>query len=101
MMTASTLYEAVEPQLIWKHFLSVVFDEILGDGTQFEVRSFCYFHFSFTIGMLGSIGNSISWISHDLFSTRRGGPSNIFSNHVRCHYRPYRCMSTRFVPGAL
>ena len=39
-MTASTLYEAIEPQLLWKHFLSVVFDEILEGGTRFEVIFF-------------------------------------------------------------
>lgn len=38
-MTASTLYEAVEPQLLWKHVLTVVFDEITGDGTCVEVRN--------------------------------------------------------------
>jgi hypothetical protein len=39
-MTASTLYEAIEPQLLWKHFLSVVFDEILEGGTRIEVNFF-------------------------------------------------------------
>jgi hypothetical protein len=42
-MTASTLYEAIEPQLLWKHFLSVVFDEILEGGTRFEVLFFWSF----------------------------------------------------------
>jgi hypothetical protein len=41
-MTASTLYEAMEPQLLWKHFLSVVFDEILEGGTRFEVIFFLF-----------------------------------------------------------
>ncbi|KAJ7103154.1 Dopey, N-terminal-domain-containing protein, partial [Mycena belliarum] len=36
MMTASTLYEAVEPAVLWKQLLSAVFDEITGDGTQVE-----------------------------------------------------------------
>jgi len=36
-MTASTLYEAVEPQILWKHMLAAVFDEILGDGSKTEV----------------------------------------------------------------
>lgn len=36
-MTASTLYEAVEPQLLWKHLLSAVFSEIVGDGNSVEV----------------------------------------------------------------
>ena len=45
-MTASTLYEAIEPQLLWKHFLSVVFDEIVEGGTRFEVLSFGPFQFS-------------------------------------------------------
>lgn len=30
-MTASTLYEAVEPQIIWKHLMSAVFAEIQGE----------------------------------------------------------------------
>jgi hypothetical protein len=36
-MTASTLYEAVEPSVLWKQLLSAVFDEITGDGTQIAV----------------------------------------------------------------
>ncbi|KAF8079121.1 Dopey, N-terminal-domain-containing protein [Lyophyllum atratum] len=35
-MTASTLYEAVEPQILWKRLLGAVFAEIAGDGQQFE-----------------------------------------------------------------
>ncbi|KAF8913192.1 Dopey, N-terminal-domain-containing protein [Gymnopilus junonius] len=31
--TATTLYEAVEPQILWKHLLSSIFDEILGGGS--------------------------------------------------------------------
>lgn len=34
--TASTLYEAVEPQAVWKHLLTVVFKELSGDGDLFE-----------------------------------------------------------------
>ena len=41
-MTASTLYEAIEPQLLWKHFLSVVFDEVLEGGTRSEVAFFLF-----------------------------------------------------------
>jgi len=36
-MTANTLYEAVEPQIMWKQLLVPIFAEITGDGTQFEV----------------------------------------------------------------
>jgi hypothetical protein len=36
-MTASTLYEAVEPQIIWKHLLTTVVSELLSDGSLFEV----------------------------------------------------------------
>lgn len=36
-MTASTLYEAVEPQILWRHVLTTVFDEIMGDGSKTEV----------------------------------------------------------------
>ncbi|KAL0565856.1 hypothetical protein V5O48_016166, partial [Marasmius crinis-equi] len=35
-MTASTLYEAAEPQIIWRQLLSAVFDNITGDGENFE-----------------------------------------------------------------
>ncbi|KAF9447031.1 hypothetical protein P691DRAFT_803039 [Macrolepiota fuliginosa MF-IS2] len=35
-MTASTLYEAVEPQLVWKYLLTAVFKELSGDGDAFE-----------------------------------------------------------------
>ena len=44
-MTASTLYEAIEPQLLWKHFLSVVFDETEQGGTRLEVPFFVIFTF--------------------------------------------------------
>jgi hypothetical protein len=36
MMTASTLYEAVEPHILWKHLLTSIFDEIMGDETRHE-----------------------------------------------------------------
>lgn len=42
-MTASTLYEAVEPPIIWKHLLTRVFGELTGDGTQTEVKSLFLF----------------------------------------------------------
>ncbi|KAL0951843.1 hypothetical protein HGRIS_008504 [Hohenbuehelia grisea] len=35
-MTASTLYEALEPLIIWKQLLSCLFTELLGDGTRYE-----------------------------------------------------------------
>lgn len=41
-MTASTLYEAVEPQLLWKHILNVVFKEVTSDGTKAEVNRTFY-----------------------------------------------------------
>ncbi|KAF8665364.1 hypothetical protein AX16_000383 [Volvariella volvacea WC 439] len=37
MMTASTLYEAVEPQILWKHILAALFNETLSNGSSFEV----------------------------------------------------------------
>lgn len=36
-MTASTLYEAIEPRIIWKELLGRIFSDILGDGTQYGV----------------------------------------------------------------
>lgn len=38
IMTASTLYEAVEPNVIWRQLLSAFVSEITGDGHGFEVR---------------------------------------------------------------
>lgn len=38
-MTANTLYEAVEPHIIWRRLLSAVFQEIVSGDQQFEVRS--------------------------------------------------------------
>lgn len=37
-MTASILYEAVEPQIVWKQLLNAILNELVGDGTQNEVR---------------------------------------------------------------
>lgn len=42
IMTASSLYEAVEPHVIWKQLLSSFVAEILGDGKNFEVRIECH-----------------------------------------------------------
>lgn len=39
VMTASTLYEAVEPRTIWKQLLNSVILEILGEASQIEVRN--------------------------------------------------------------
>ncbi|KAK2464744.1 hypothetical protein APHAL10511_003162 [Amanita phalloides] len=36
MMTASTLYDAVEPQIAWKMLLTNLFDDLLSDGTKVE-----------------------------------------------------------------
>lgn len=41
IMTASSLYEAVEPHVIWKQLLSAFVGEVLGDGKGFEVRMEC------------------------------------------------------------
>lgn len=38
VMTASILYEAVEPQIVWKQLLNAILNELVGDGTQNEVR---------------------------------------------------------------
>ncbi|KAF9486392.1 hypothetical protein BDN70DRAFT_822033, partial [Pholiota conissans] len=42
-MTASTLYEAVEPQILWRNLLASMFDEITGDGTQVEAVELAHF----------------------------------------------------------
>ena len=38
VMTASTLYEAVEPHVVWKQLLAEFVTEITADGISFEVR---------------------------------------------------------------
>ncbi|KAG6911306.1 hypothetical protein DXG01_002145 [Tephrocybe rancida] len=42
-MTASTLYEAVEPQILWKQLLSPVFAEIVGDAQGIEAIRMVHF----------------------------------------------------------
>lgn len=36
-MTASNLYEAVEPQSLWKELLDTALSDIVGDGAHCEV----------------------------------------------------------------
>ena len=38
VMTASTLYEAVEPHIVWKQLLAAILSELSGDGLKNEVR---------------------------------------------------------------
>jgi hypothetical protein len=37
-MTASTLYESLEPQIVWKQLLTAILNELTGDGLRNEVR---------------------------------------------------------------
>ena len=37
-MTASTLYEAVEPHIVWRQLLTAILNELIGDGLRNEVR---------------------------------------------------------------
>jgi hypothetical protein len=37
-MTASMLYEAVEPHIVWQQLLTAVLNELTGDGSRNEVR---------------------------------------------------------------
>ncbi len=38
-MTASTLYEAVEPHIVWKQLLAAILNELIGDELRNEVRA--------------------------------------------------------------
>lgn len=38
VMTASTLYEAVEPRIVWRKLFEPLISEITGDGTRHEVN---------------------------------------------------------------
>jgi hypothetical protein len=40
VMTASILYEAVEPHVVWKQLLTGIADGITGDGNVVEVRGY-------------------------------------------------------------
>jgi hypothetical protein len=42
-MTASTLYEAVEPHIIWKHLLMSIINEIVGNSDHCEVSCQVFF----------------------------------------------------------
>ncbi|KAJ2917856.1 hypothetical protein MD484_g2573, partial [Candolleomyces efflorescens] len=43
IMTASTLYEALEPEILWKPLLTAIFKEISGDGAQTEALDLALF----------------------------------------------------------
>lgn len=43
MMTASTLYEALEPEILWKPLLSKIFKELSGEGMQTEALDLALF----------------------------------------------------------
>ncbi|KAI0067974.1 hypothetical protein BV25DRAFT_1896308 [Artomyces pyxidatus] len=43
VMTASTLYEAVEPAIVWKQLLAAIINEVTGDGTRTETVSLARF----------------------------------------------------------
>ncbi|KAI0307632.1 Dopey, N-terminal-domain-containing protein [Multifurca ochricompacta] len=43
VMTASTLYEAVEPHIVWKQLTTAVLNELTGDGSQSEVVRLTHF----------------------------------------------------------
>ena len=38
LMTASTLYEAVEPHIVWQQLLTAILNELTEDGSRNEVR---------------------------------------------------------------
>ncbi len=48
VMTASTLYEAVEPHIVWKQLLTAILNELIGDGKQNEVRNTLSKKFSYS-----------------------------------------------------
>jgi hypothetical protein len=39
-MAASTLYEAIEPRILWRQMLTAILGEIHGDGSEYEVSPF-------------------------------------------------------------
>jgi len=41
-MTASMLYEAVEPHIVWQQLLTAILNELTGDGSQHEVRTMSF-----------------------------------------------------------
>ncbi|KAF8640453.1 hypothetical protein AX17_000117 [Amanita inopinata Kibby_2008] len=43
MMTASTLYEAAEPQIVWKQFLTSILEDLSSDGSQIEALQMVLF----------------------------------------------------------
>jgi hypothetical protein len=57
-MAASTLYEAVEPHIVWKQLLAAIVADIIGDGSEVGVRDE-----SFT---LASIARLTKFAGHSL-----------------------------------
>ncbi|KAH9996513.1 Dopey, N-terminal-domain-containing protein [Russula vinacea] len=43
VMTASTLYEAVEPHIVWKQLLTAILNELIGDGLRNEAIHLAHF----------------------------------------------------------
>jgi hypothetical protein len=88
-MTASTLYEAVEPQIIWKRVLTAIVPEIVGDGTNIEV---CEKEAILATNLRFLIGNSLDVVHfEDIFFSGRGSPKYTFAYRIFGARRDFEC----------
>jgi hypothetical protein len=80
-MTASTLYEAVEPPVLWKQLLSALFEEITGDGSRTEVGT--HMLSPWYSLQLRLVGNPNGPLHFENLCARRGHSDNTSANHIR------------------
>lgn len=87
-MTASTLYEAVEPHVIWKQLLTSIISE-LADG---EVCEVCETHRILEVFLNFSAGNPFVQVHiEDLFIARRRDSICTSSHRLLSDCRYYEC----------
>ena len=90
VMTANILYEAVEPQIVWKQLLNAILNELTGDGSQNEVRITLFkavpiTHFLVDVGSpIGSLHSEVNTCSG------RRDPDRSFTN---CILSPLRSLA--------
>lgn len=86
-MTASILYEAVEPHIVWKQLLAAILNELVGDGLQHEVRR-VHSRVNFDTHSFVDIGNPFGSLHpEDHTCSRRRDSSRPLASCILCPLR--------------
>lgn len=89
-MTASTLYDAVEPQILWKVLLQSILAELTSEGDSAEVSRLVLIHLIFLTSLLVHSFSHV--LTQSLHSRRRepDDPSTIHTcrscRHIACKH---------------